>query len=175
MSEVIELKNEFSGLNSNQAVNSDAKDETRFVMDLVLRYGFTIGEYNLLIPEGIESEVITTPEIFPIPNTSDLMVGLVSVRGQFAPVFKLGKMLEIGREDRATSIIVLNINGKYLAFQCEKALSLELPPSVSEKRLDLPDTVNQFAGDIYQTNQGFWIEFDFKSCMDQFSTKISHE
>ncbi|MCH9696522.1 MAG: hypothetical protein K0U68_00295, partial [Gammaproteobacteria bacterium] len=60
---------------------------------LNFRYGFTVGQYGFIIPEGIESEVINTPKVYPIPNTSSLMSGLISIRGLFSPVFAIDQLL----------------------------------------------------------------------------------
>ncbi len=175
MSEVIEVNNPSTELISDQQMLMNAESETKLNnMNLDLRYGFILGGYGLLIPGSIESEVINAPEIYPIPNTSEFMMGLISVRGHFAPVFDLGKMLDIEFQSRTKSIIVLKINGNYLSFPFEKAHSLELPPPISDNDSTLPDKIKQFAGHTYQTDQEFWIEFDFKSCIEQFSNEISH-
>lgn len=175
MSEVMLQADTTSELSNGEMLSMSPRPKAEAVamLDLEFRYGFKLGGYGLLIPESVQSEVVTTPEIFPIPNTADLMIGLISVRGQFSPVFDLGKILELAPRNRQSSIIVLNIKGDLLGFPFDSAHSLELPPSVSENTPKLPTTLSQFAGNIYQTDQEFWIEFDFKRCMEQFSSKIS--
>ncbi|MEE9413375.1 MAG: chemotaxis protein CheW [Methylococcales bacterium] len=175
MSEVLERNDEASDLIADLPVSIDSEVvlEDESIADLDLRYGFKSGGYGLLIPEASESEVINSPNIFSIPNTSDLMIGLVSVRGHFSPVFDLGKMLGLELKSHQKSIIVLKINGDYLAFPLDTAHSLELPASVADNHPQLPDALVGFAGDIYQIGEDFWIEFDFKRCIEQFANKIS--
>jgi chemotaxis signal transduction protein len=175
MSEVIKQNDKSSDLTTNLPVinNYEFLTEDQSRLDLELRYGFKLGEYSLLVPESIESEIIITPNIFAIPNTTDLMIGLISIRGRFAPVFDLGKMLDLELKNLQTSIIVLKINGDFLAFPYDSAHSLELPAFVAENQPTLPDALARFAGEIYQTGHEFWIEFDFKTCMEQFASKIS--
>lgn len=177
MSEIFELNNPLTDSISDQQILANVQtipESNTGKTDLELRYGFILGGYGLLIPEDIESEVVSEPKIFSIPNTSELMIGLISVRGQFAPVFDLGKMLSIQLKNRAKSIIVLNMDGNYLAFPFERALSLELPSLVSDNNYNLPDILNQFSVNIYQTEQDYWTEFDFKLCIKKLTEEISH-
>ncbi|MEE9425222.1 MAG: chemotaxis protein CheW [Methylococcales bacterium] len=170
MSEVIEPNVDSSNLIADfPAINTDVKS----LVDLNLRYGIKLGGYSLLVPESIESEIIASPDIFPMPNTTNLMIGLISVRGRFAPVFDLGEMLNLKLKGRQTSIIVLQLNGDFLAFPYDSAHSLELPTSVTDNHPVLPDILTQFTGDIYQIGEEFWIEFDFKRCLQQFANQIS--
>jgi chemotaxis signal transduction protein len=175
MSEVIEQYDDSSDLTVGLPVinNYELLAEDQSIFDTELRYGVKLGGYNLLVPASIESEIITIPDIFSIPNTTDSMIGLISVRGRFAPVFDLGKMLGLELKKRQTSIIVLKINGDFLAFPYDSRHSLKLPASVAENHPTLPDTLARFASEIHQIDQEFWIEFDFKTCIEQFTSKIS--
>ncbi len=175
MSEVLEQNDEYSDLTADLPVSIDSEVvvEDGSIADLNLRYGIKLGEYGLLVPEETESEVINSPNIFSIPNTTDLMSGLISVRGHFAPVFDRRKMFDLELTSRQKSIIVLKINGDYLALPLDTAHSLELPATVAENHPTLPDTLSGLTGDIYQIGEDFWIEFDFKRCIEQYAGNIS--
>ncbi len=176
MSEAIQRNDESSGLTNDLPVMINPEvvvTENKSTVDLELRYGIKLGGYGLLVPKSMESEVIISPNIFPIPNTTDLMAGLISVRGRFAPVFNLGKILNLDLNSRQTSTIVMTIDGDLLAFPYDSAHSLELPASVAENQPQLPEALTQLAGNRYQIGQEFWIEFDFKTCIKQVTNKIS--
>ena len=175
MNQIFELHNEsIDSTESNPStLNFEPEDKAVETADFDLRYGFRLGEYGLLLPESAKAEVVANPEIYPIPNTIEWMRGLISVRGSFASVFDLGTMLDLGLKTDQRSVMVLNLKGDLIAFPFDSADSLELPPSVSENDPNLPASLSQFAGNVYQTGQEFWIEFDFKTCLELFASQIS--
>lgn len=158
----------------NNSAHTNRTDNQVEIEDLNFRYGFTVGLYGFLIPEGIESEVINSPKVYPIPNTSSLMSGLISIRGHFSPVFAIDQLLGIQFNNRSQSIIVLKLHGSYLAFHYDKATSLELHSQSSTESGLLPEPLQRFAGNIYKIDHELWFEFDFKTCMDQLSINIVH-
>ncbi len=176
MSEVNEVNNGSteSSVNQLSLVTPDSETDNNFSTNAAFRYGFILGGYGFLIPEETESEVINSPSIFTIPNSSNFMAGIISVRGSFAPVFDLEKMLGIEPQSQIESVIVFKVDGEFLGFPFQSAHSLQLSPLASENNPELPETLTQFTENIYQTDQKNWIEFNFKSCMDEFANKISH-
>lgn len=141
-------------------------------LDLDLRYGFKLAELGFLLPENAPSQVLAGAKIFAIPNTISWLKGLVSVLGSFASVFDLAEMFDLPVEGKQDSVVALTLGEDLVAFPFDSAHSLELPATAIDVNLDLPEAMRMFVGNIYQTDQGLWFEFDFKACLSQYSSLI---
>ncbi len=136
------------------------------------RYGFKLGDLGFLIPKTVLSEVISNPNIYPIPNTTTWMKGLISVRGNFATVFDLNDIFELQLVGNPASVMVLQIDSDYIAFPIDSAHSLELPEIATEETFTIATTIRPFLDKAYKIDQSFWFEFDFKRCISQFVSQI---
>ncbi len=173
MSEISGVNNESSNYIVPPLDEMDLVDAAEPQQELSLRYGIKLGGYGLLVPDEIESEVIIDPKVFSVPNTSENMLGLISMRGRFAPVFDIAKMLDIPLQNHQKMIIVLTIDGNSIAFQYDSAHSLELPEYISKNQATLPEAMIPFVGDCYQITDQYWYEFDIKTFVEQSASKIS--
>lgn len=175
MNQVIDMKHELSCMPNQTTATPDYMADASVLPqeNIDFRYGFRLGEFGLLVPESVQSEVIMNPEIYPVPNTTDWMKGLVRVRGKLASVFDLSAMLGINGESQQNSIIVMNIKNDLVAFTFDSVHSLELPETIAEGQPKLTESISRFAGAIYQTELTYWIEFNFQSCMEQYAGQIS--
>lgn len=173
MSEISGVNNESSNYIVPPLDEENFVDEAEPQQELLLRYGVRMGGYGLLVPDESESEVIIDPKVFSVPNTSENMLGLISMRGRFAPVFDIAKMLDLPLQNHQKMIIVLTIDGNCIAFQYDSAHSLELPEFISKNQSTLPESMIPFVGDYYQIADQYWYEFDFKTFVEQSASKIS--
>ncbi len=53
------------------------------------RYGVQIGGVRLLLPAGVESEVLESSQLTHLPRAPAELLGVVNVRGNLVPVFNL--------------------------------------------------------------------------------------
>lgn len=51
------------------------------------RYGVTIGAIGLLAPQGIATEAMPIPELYPLPHVPGWFLGIAHRRGDLVPVF----------------------------------------------------------------------------------------
>jgi chemotaxis signal transduction protein len=118
-----------------------------------VRFGYCIGTLNFLIPEGVLSEVLRAPPIFPIPNVPVALRGYINRQGALIPVWDLASTIDcrnvdellaqpstsVFRKDEAESVLVLGrddnrvgvmIDGLPRAIRSiEKSTRLPLLPS----------------------------------------------
>ncbi len=131
-------------------------------VDLNLRYGFRIADIGFLLPEKSTSEVILHPDVFPVPNTIDWYLGLLSLRGEIASVIDLNVLLEINSNVIQNSVVVLKINNDLLAFPFEYASSFDLKHAIQSSHFDVPENWREYIGGCYQFESRLWFEFDFE-------------
>jgi twitching motility protein PilI len=132
-------------------------DET---YDASLRYGFQIGNLNLIYDKQIASELVKSSKIYPIPNTPHWMLGLINLRGSLVPVFNLERYF--GFETPVDYSQLIFVLGKG-----EKAVAVHLknyPQLLSHlTRLDtLPELNPKIQAFIVAAYQGekIWLELD---------------
>src|SRR5688572_17261610 len=53
----------------------------------VVRFGYRIGQLGFLVGAGVLSELLPTPEIYPIPNVHASIRGYVNLQGALVPVW----------------------------------------------------------------------------------------
>lgn len=67
-----------------------------------LGVAFTLGDYQLVAPLGDVAEVLTVPEITPVPLAKAWMSGIANVRGRLLPITNLGNFLGLSAETSFT-------------------------------------------------------------------------
>lgn len=83
----------------------------------VQRYGFRVDHYNFLFPEGLLGEVVSVPEICPIPHTRHWVVGVLALRANLIPVFDLhGLLFDVPATLHKPSVLVLGQGKRAAGF-----------------------------------------------------------
>jgi chemotaxis signal transduction protein len=59
-----------------------------------VRFGYRVGSMRLLVGANILSELLETPEIFPIPNMPAALRGYVNRQGALLPIWDLRALVE---------------------------------------------------------------------------------
>jgi chemotaxis signal transduction protein len=70
-----------------------------------VRFGYCIGTLNFLIAEGVLSEVLRSPAIYPIPNVPAALRGYINRQGALIPVWDLAGVLDCRISDETTGLI----------------------------------------------------------------------
>lgn len=145
------------------AVTGQSRKEVR------ARFGFRIGELGLLIDPGTGSEVLSVPQVTPLPDAPPGFVGLVNLRGNLVPLYELRvllgvdqfpaeadrKVLVFGQGERAVGVV---IDGYPNALSALHPLP-HLPP--------LPDALQAHVPAGYMQDGTVWLEFNHGPFFDE--------
>ncbi len=137
------------------ALASVATEQTEAV-----RYGVRFGEIGLLLPEAVFSEVVVKKEVYPLPNTSPWLLGILNDHGDMVPVYDLP--LLFGLDSSGTKK-----NALLLIDQREYAVAIrisEYPKAVrgfeeSEQATAIPDLLRAFVSTAYLAEGESWVDF----------------
>jgi len=136
---------------------------------LGLRFGYRIGALRLLTPEGALSEVLSGPNIYPIPNAPPGLSGYVNRQGTLVPVWDLRVLIDdasvardgaeqdreqqavlaLGRDERRVGVIISGL--PRTLRKLERATE---PP--------LLDALAEFASGAWSADGFIWFEFDYE-------------
>ena len=128
----------------------------------VVRYGFRVGSFNLLIAQGLDCELLEPPSLAPIPLSAPCLLGYMNRRGRPVPVFDLLLALDL------PSTLDISKSPVLVLGQGERALGLivqEPPVALRDLRptmtaMQLPDRMAPFAQVSSLELDQLWIEFD---------------
>lgn len=76
------------------------------------RYGISVGELRLLVPQGVMSEVAERRPVYPIPHTAAWFEGVCNNRGDVVPAFNLHRLLGLDGDGHGTDPDLLLIVGE---------------------------------------------------------------
>ena len=137
------------------------------------RYGYTVGDYNFLIPESTVSEVIQNPEIYGLPNSPSWIEGLINIRGNIVPVMNIAKLLKDTNRKSPGSILVLEKTDSNSAVGIminDLPVSLEIGESKTSTD-DYPEILLDYINDGFNQNNSDWIEFDPQQLFKKLADK----
>ncbi len=82
----------------SQALTSMARpaplDRLQVSRKEILRFGYSIGALNFLVAEGVLSELLRAPTIYPIPNVTAALCGYVNRQGALIPVWDVAGIID---------------------------------------------------------------------------------
>ena len=144
---------------------------------LNLRFGFKIGEINLLLNKSTMSEVIKDATIYPLPNTPPWIQGILNLRGILVPVFNLKKHIEQNNSSKSKRDTLLVIDKGERAFAVyidelpnsidldnEDFIKSEIPPNI-------PQILKNYTDEAFSLGEEIWLDIDY----DAFIKDITHE
>lgn len=126
------------------------------------RYGFRIGPLGFLFPAHCPGEIVTDPEIYPIPHTRNWMLGVITLRGNLIPVFDLhGLLLEAPADPARPTVLVLDQGRQALGFVLKDSPQwltglVEAP----EASVPVPDLIAGQISTVYQQQETAWLAFN---------------
>ncbi len=147
--------------------------------DEIIRYGYRVGSFNILIPEKILSELVDLQtHIHPVPVAPSWLRGLISLRGNLVPVFDLLQALfvdQVTSMNKATKILVLDKNERAIGILCEgHAQSVKLTTTSCAPPSTLPAAIIPFVGQAWQEKSGMWLELNLHAFFKHLGEKYIH-
>jgi len=145
-----------------------------------IRYGFELGAIGLLTPIGVACEVMSIPRIYPLPNASTSLLGLINMRSNLVPVFDLVELLNIrGASDSETT--TQSDSNLFVIGSGEKAVALiikGLPQTVLTEiqETELPpivDDAKKFVINAYNYQQRIWIDLDLEAYLMSLRSQLA--
>lgn len=137
-------------------------DDVRYVVD--------IGNLSLILPVGIQSEVIEIPEYTALPLMPDKVVGLCNLRGNLVPVFDLDKHLDLEEGSQERFLIALGEGDEFVGVLLES-----LPYLVQESDLVptrqlpmLPETLSRYISNSFKKEGSVLLEYDHHAFFASF-------
>ena len=146
---------------------------------LNLRFGFRIGEINLLLNESAMSEVVKNVAIYPLPNTPPWIQGILNLRGILVPVFNIRKHLEQDNTNSKRDILLVIDKGERsfavyidqlpnsIDLDSEDFFKSEIPP-------DIPQLLKTHTNEAFSSGKEIWLDIDYdafiKDITQDFST-----
>lgn len=140
----------------------------------IIRYGYRFDNIGFLVGEGVLSEVINDYVIYPMPNCSTWLAGLVSVRGNLVPVYDLVKMFELKTKAAVYKhLLIIDQGASSIGILLERlpqSLDVINWKSVSHKP-NLSSTIKDYINESYSVDDTVWMDIDhtmfFKSIRDE--------
>lgn len=97
--------------------------------------GFRIGEETYGVPIGSVREIVRVPEITAVPNSPEMIEGVINLRGKIIPVMDLRKRFGSVaiQSDKKNRILVVELENRLLGLIVSSASEvLKIPPSEIE-------------------------------------------
>lgn len=124
-------------------------------------YGLVVGNFGLLLPVNTFTTLVEGKLPFcRLPNTPAWLQGMVSVTGNFMPLFNLPALLGLEAKDVTKTLVI---------GQGEDAVAVTIPRAPFRLRISsdeqmsgrppLPGMLQPFARACYK-NQRIWVEWD---------------
>lgn len=119
---------------------------------------FTIHQTQLALPLKYALEIISAPDITPLPNLPGWILGICNVRGEIVTVVDLAQLLQLNARhyNELSQIILLEIGAVRLAFLVEKIGGIffdEDPGNKVEEKALADEVLSRFARCTYIFNQ----------------------
>ena len=138
------------------------------------RHGVAIGPFSILLPPDTVCEVVQGSTIYPLPKTTNLVRGLLNLRGNLVPVFDLAEhfdakaeaselpqILAVGKADEAIALIVDGI---------PKLASTSQP--IPHSTLPLPEEIRNHVRGAYVEEDNMWLELDLTGLIESLTDQM---
>ncbi len=140
------------------------------------RFGFTLGNIGILVPEGSLSEVVRSFSVFPVPNTRIWMRGLANLRGNLVPVYDLALMLGLSDTPmKPENLLVLEKGIRSIGVLVDNLpRSRDLSKWHPLKHMPkLPSNINEFVKELYSVDEMIWMSFDHVGFFESIKEKVA--
>lgn len=124
-------------------------------------HALDFGDLKLLVNEATLGEVVENVQLCPLPQTSDYLLGMYSLRGTMVAIFDMHKLLDLPCLKKSKRVMIVGSGSKKVGFRIEK-LPVKvkfLPEERNEKIPDLPKNLQPFVSACFYSD-GIWIEWN---------------
>jgi len=139
-----------------------------------VRYGVRVGGLRILLPGNTVSEVLDSPQIFPVPNTTSWFDGLINLRGNVVPVFDLRELFETAPVSGERQMLLIIDKGENALGIAIDGLPLPAPDGAPlDKRPALPQALESFTSLIYEHDRILWLKVDIPGLIGSLAKEIA--
>lgn len=131
----------------------------------IIRHGFQVGSYALLVAEQTRAEVIKVPSICVIPDTPDWFAGFINHRGETVPVYDLDRYLQVVDEpkERRQWVVLLDEHPNSVGILTSEPPQSVLNPTELDQEIgDLPAVFQKSVSKIYEQQGQQWLVIDHR-------------
>ncbi|VUD62012.1 hypothetical protein TDB9533_02948 [Thalassocella blandensis] len=143
--------------------NADESPNTSHLA--IRRYGFSIGSFHFLAPQGLFCELLVDLDITPLPNAPTHMVGLSNHRGNIIPIYTLAPLLGLTTiKNKYAYLLGQPEDGAALLINDKPALiDLTEAEMLAHGHDKLPTLLNDCVEHSHNTKGNIWHALDHKS------------
>ncbi|MFT5426270.1 MAG: twitching motility protein PilI [Gammaproteobacteria bacterium] len=140
------------------------------------RYGVNICQQNLLFDKTILCEVAIKSNIYPIPNVPSWIYGMINLRGNIIPVFRIDEFLSDSETTEAKNNVILVIGeGKNTVGLLINALPIAI--EIDEVKVDTiplptdtPEIFSECINAAYDIDDKIWLEIDIHTVLGNINS-----
>jgi len=138
-----------------------------------IRYGINICKQNLLFDKTLLCEAAIKSDLYPIPNVPSWIYGMINLRGNIIPVFRIDEFLtdsESGEKQRENEIVLvigegnnsvgLSIHELPVAVEIDEDNVNTIPPPE-----DTPEIFSGCVNAAYDIDDKIWLEVDINTVL----------
>lgn len=99
---------------------------------------FLLGDEEYAIDVKLAKEVLKLREITPVPKTTDMILGIVAIRGEMIPVFDIKKILgidSIDYDEKNKKIVLIKIENNPVCIIIDKIIQIR---KISQDQIEPP-------------------------------------
>lgn len=152
---------------------SEAPDQVDFL-------SFTLGRHGFIVPLSKIQEVLTVPELTPLPETSSYVEGVAEIRGKILPVVSLRRQLQMADPAQPERAKILVVRGPEhnVGFLVDNVSDV-VPISAAALELtatEIPDGIlSDYLMGVAKTDRGVLLIIDFEKLLDLKSIESVYE
>jgi len=141
------------------------------------RYGIIIRNQNLLFDKTLLCEAVIKANIYPIPNVPSWIYGMINLRGNIIPVFRIDDLLT---DDKTTGeknniVLVFGEGNNTVGLSIhELPVAVEIDEETVNKISPPDDTPEIFSNCInaaYDIDDKIWLEIDINTVLDNINSQ----
>ncbi len=142
----------------------------------LVRYGFRIGHLSLLVPEGVMTEVLDKPVVYPLPRGPRWLAGMINQRGNVIPLFDLFELSgSTETPPRVRRVLLIGHSVHAVAMYID-----ELPQALTATdrvavAASLPGILRSFVEPAFFAQDSHWCEFDYVGFFHHLSADAQGE
>lgn len=141
------------------------------------RYGVKICQQNLLFDKTILCEAAIKSDIYPIPNVPSWIYGMINLRGNIIPVFRIDEFLtDSGAKEEKNNVVLvigegnntvgLSIHALPVAIEIdEEKVNTISPPA------DTPEIFLDCINKAYEIDDKIWLEIDIHTVLSNINSR----
>ncbi len=125
----------------------------------VKRYGFSLGDTHLLVPEGEYCELIVDFKLSLLPNSPEHLLGVMNLRGNLVPLYQTPALKQTNNTLFYAFLIGKPKNGAAILID-SKPRSIDILPNHKELAIESPDWLSGCTTKMYDIEGEPWSDLN---------------